>query len=105
VLFGNADLDLRQTQLASEVASLTVIVFIGNIDIYVPDGIEVDFGGLTLLGHRRERGGAAPARPGGPLLRVRILCLAGTADLWRLPSASAGMTFDEASAALERGVP
>jgi hypothetical protein len=51
-----------------------------------------------------ERGGAAPARP-GPLLRVRILCLAGTADLWRLPSASAGMTFDEASAALERGVP
>jgi hypothetical protein len=35
-------------------------------------------------------------------LRVWILSLAGTADLWRLPSASAAMTFDQASAALER---
>jgi class 3 adenylate cyclase len=103
VLFGNADLDLRQTQLDGEVASITAIVLVGNIDIYVPEGIEVDFGGLAVLGHRRERGSASPAHPSGPLLRVRILSLAGTADLWRLPTASATRTFDEASAALERG--
>jgi hypothetical protein len=37
------------------------------------------------------------------VLRVRVLALGGTADLWRLPSASATKAFDEASAALERG--
>ena len=54
ILFGNADLDLRQAELAGPVASVTALTLFGNIDLYVPEGVEVDLGGLAVFGHRRE---------------------------------------------------
>jgi class 3 adenylate cyclase len=101
VLFGNADLDLRRTQLDGALASLTAVIFVGNLDIYVPEGIEVDVGGLAVLGHRRQRGGTSPPHQGAPLLRIRIVSFGGTADVWHLPASMAGRSFDDASAALE----
>lgn len=103
VFFGDADLDLRQAELGSSVASLTAIVFFGNVDVYVPEGIEVDFGGFGILGHRREWGRDVPPLPGTPLLRVRIFSLFGTADLWRAPAAWVGRSFRDVINALRRG--
>ena len=56
VFLGDADLDLRQTELEHRVTTITAIVLLGNVDVYVPEGIEVDFGGLGIFGHRREFG-------------------------------------------------
>jgi class 3 adenylate cyclase len=103
VFVGDADLDLRQAELEHSVTTITAIVLLGNIDLYVPEGIEVDFGGLGIFGHRREWGHDVPAIPGTPLVRVRILSLLGTADLWRVPATWVGRPFREMINALRSG--
>jgi hypothetical protein len=103
VLFGDLDLDLRQAELSGPVASITVIVLFGNVDLYVPETVEVDLGGLAVFGHRREWGRDLPPSPATPLLRVRVLSLFGTADLWRIPLGWAARTFDEVIRGLRRG--
>jgi class 3 adenylate cyclase len=103
VFIGDADLDLRQAELEHGVTTITAIVLLGNIDLYVPEGIEVDFGGLGIFGHRREWGHDVPAIPGTPLVRIRILSLLGTADLWRVPGAWFGRPFREVIKALRGG--
>jgi class 3 adenylate cyclase len=103
VLFGNADLDLRQAELDGPTASFTALVLFGNVDLYVPEGVEVDLGGLAVIGHRREWGRDVPPLPGTPLLRVHIFSLFGTADVWRVPVSWAGRTFREVIRSLQRG--
>ncbi len=103
VLFGDADIDLRQAELGGPAASLTALVLFGNIDLYVPEGVEVDLGGLAVFGHRREWGRDVPPLPGTPLLRVHIFSLFGTADVWRVPVSWAGRAFREVIRSLRRG--
>jgi hypothetical protein len=103
VVLGDADLDLRQAELEHTVTTITAIVLLGNVDVYVHEGIEVDFGGLGILGHRREFGRDVPGVPGTPLVRVRIFSLLGTADLWRVPAAWVGRPFREVIKALRPG--
>lgn len=103
VLFGDLDLDLRQAELSGSVASLTVLVLFGNVDLYVPESVEVDLGGLAAFGHRREWGRDVPPHRATPLLKVRVLSLFGTADLWRVPPSWVGRTFGEVIRGLRRG--
>jgi DUF1707 SHOCT-like domain/Cell wall-active antibiotics response LiaF, C-terminal len=103
VLFGDLDLDLRQAELSGQEASISVFVFFGNVDLYVPENVEVDLGGFAFFGHRREWGRDLPPHPATPLLRVRVLSLFGTADLWRVPLTWVGRTFDEVIKGLRRG--
>jgi hypothetical protein len=103
VFFGDADFDLRQAELGGSVSSLTAFVLFGNIDLYVPEGIDVDLGGLTVFGHRREWGRDVQPLPGTPLLRVKVFSLFGTADVWRVPLAWARRSLREVIRALEGG--
>ena len=103
VVFGDLDLDLRQAELSGDVASITAFLLFGNVDFYVPETVEVDLGGLAVFGHRREWGRDLPPGAATPLLRVRVLSLFGTADLWRVPPTWAGRTFDEVIKGLRRG--
>jgi class 3 adenylate cyclase len=103
VFLGDADLDLRQAELGGPVSSLKAFVLFGNIDLYVPEGVEVDLGGLAVLGHRREWGRDLQPLPGTPLLRVKVFSLFGTADVWRVPVAWARRSLREVIRALESG--
>jgi class 3 adenylate cyclase len=103
VVFGDSDLDLRRAELSGQAASVVAFVLFGNIDLYVPEGVEVDVGGLSVFGHRREWGRDVPARPGTPLLRVKVFSLFGTSDVWRAPAGWAGRTFREVIRGLRRG--
>jgi hypothetical protein len=82
--FADVDLDLREAEMDSPQTAMTVLVVLGNVDVYAPDGIDVDVGGITAFGHRREWGRDAP-RPGAPRVHVRTLALFGTVDVWRVP--------------------
>jgi len=82
---------------------VTALVLFGNIDLYVPERVEVDFGGLAVFGHRREWGRDVPPLPGTPLLRVHIISVFGTADVWRVPLSWTGRTFREVIRSLQRG--
>jgi hypothetical protein len=79
------DLDLRSAEITSRRTSVISVVLLGNVDIYVPEGIAVDVAGLNVFGHRREWG-RDPAQPDAPVLRVRVIALFGTVDVWRVPS-------------------
>lgn len=80
-VFSDLDLDLRDAELDSPNIVVTVLTAIGNVDVYVPDGITVEVGGLSLFGHRRERGRETDLAD-GPLIRLRVLSIFGTVDVW-----------------------
>jgi hypothetical protein len=82
--FADVDLDLRQAEMDNPITALTAVVAFGNVDIYAPEGIDVDVGGISIFGHRREWGRDA-ARAGAPCIRVRTLAVFGTVDVWRVP--------------------
>jgi hypothetical protein len=82
--FGDVDLDLRQAELDRPEVAVVVVGLFGNVDVYVPEGIEVDVGGITAFGRRREWGSDI-ARAGAPSVRVRTLSLFSTVDVWRVP--------------------
>jgi hypothetical protein len=83
--FSDVDLDFRDAEITSGRTSVTAAVLFGNVDLYVPEGIAVDVSGLTVFGHRREWGRDA-TQPDAPVLRVRVVALFGTVDVWRVPS-------------------
>jgi Domain of unknown function (DUF1707)/Cell wall-active antibiotics response 4TMS YvqF len=87
--FSDVDLDLRDAQLDSPEASVNIVIAFGNVDVYVPEGIEVSVSGLALIGHRRDWGRELD-RPDAPTIHVRAFSLFGTVDVWRVPAEMKG---------------
>jgi hypothetical protein len=83
-VFADVDLDLREAEIDTPLTAVTVLAAFGNVDVYVPEGINVDVGGLTVFGRRREWGRDAASR-GTPTVHVRMLGFFGTVDVWRVP--------------------
>lgn len=84
-VFADLDLDLREAQLERPTLTVRLLALFGNADLYVPEGIDVDVGGLFVFGHRRDWGPDV-ARDSTPLVRVRAYGLFGTVDVWRVPA-------------------
>lgn len=89
-MFGGSDLDLREASLEGREATISIVDVFGGTDVYVPDGIEVDFNGFGIFGGADEHGGDLPARAGAPLLRVRAFSLFGGTDVWHVPRGASG---------------
>lgn len=83
--FADVDLDLREAEIAGLETDAYLFVLFGNVDIYVPERIGVDVMGLTVFGHRRQWGREA-AGAGAPVVRVRVIALFGTVDVWHVPN-------------------
>ena len=90
--FGDLDFDLRDATIDSQTTAVTVLAAFGNVDVYVPEGVNVDVTGLAVFGHRREWGDDAD-RPDAPTVHVRVLGFAGTVDIWRVPHDLHGGSF------------
>jgi hypothetical protein len=102
VVFGDADIDLRTAEIEDGVVTITALLVFGNADFYVPTGLEVDVGGLTVFGHRREHGDDVAPMPDAPLIRIRVYSLFGTSDVWRIAPGTSG-TFRELIRAVRGG--
>jgi uncharacterized protein DUF1707/cell wall-active antibiotic response 4TMS protein YvqF len=83
-LFGDLDLDLRQAQLDGPRTTVVATANFGNVDVYVPEGVDADIAGLSIFGHSRSWGRDS-AHAGAPIVRIRVLGLFATFDLWRVP--------------------
>lgn len=83
-VFADVDLDLRDAAIDNPVSTVRVFAFFGNADVYVPEGIDADVGGLTIVGHRRDWGRDTPSA-NAPSIRVRVVGLCATVDVWRVP--------------------
>jgi hypothetical protein len=64
---------------------MVILAACGNIDVYVPEGVNVDVSGLTLFGHRRDWGNDVTA-PDAPTINVPAAGVFGTIDIWRVPA-------------------
>jgi uncharacterized protein DUF1707/cell wall-active antibiotic response 4TMS protein YvqF len=91
---GDLDFDLRDAIMDEERAVVTVLAAFGNVDIYVPEGVNVDVAGLTVFGHRRDFGHDA-GQPDAPSIHVRVFGFAGTVDVWRVPRDMRGSSYGE----------
>ncbi len=80
----DVDFDLREAEIEGGGVTVAVVVAFGNVDVYVPEGIDVMVGGLILFGRHRHWG-RDTARPDAPTVRVRIYGCVGTVDVWRVP--------------------
>ena len=83
-VFADLNLDLREAEVEGPRAVVLVLVVFGNIDILVPEGVDVDVGGIVVFGSRDEWGHDS-AGPGGPSIHVRCLAVFGVVDVWRVP--------------------
>jgi Domain of unknown function (DUF1707)/Cell wall-active antibiotics response 4TMS YvqF len=101
--FGNIDLDLRQATLEGDVITIVALGMFGAIDVYVPEGVEVDLHGFALAGHRRARGNDPPPQPETPLVRVFTLSLFAGIDVWRVPIAWTQKTWREVIRGIRSG--
>jgi len=101
VAFGNADIDLRNAQIEGDSATITAYVAFGNVDFYVPEGVEIDHGGLAIFGARGDHGADVTPPPDAPFLRIRVFTMFGNSDLWRIPAGATG-TFRELIDAVRR---
>jgi hypothetical protein len=101
--FGNVDLDLRRATLEGEAITIVAIGAFGAIDVYVPEGVEVDLQGFSLFGHKGLRGNDPPPSPGTPLVRVWALSLFAGIDVWRVPIAWTQKTWREVIRGIRSG--
>jgi hypothetical protein len=100
-VFGNIDFDLRQATLEGDVITIVAVAFFATLDLYVPEGIEVDLHGLTVMGHKNAHGNDPPPLPGTPIVRVYALGLFAGMDVWRVPLAWAERTWSQVIKAIE----
>src|SRR5262249_55455740 len=101
--FGNIDLDLREATLERDVITIVMVGVFGVVDVYVPEGVEVDMRGLSLFGHAKARGNDTAPRPGTPLVRVYAVSLWAGMDVWRVPLAWSQRPWREVIKGIRRG--
>ncbi len=101
--FGNIDLDLRRATLEGDVITIVALGIFGAIDVYVPEGVEVELHGFALGGHQRARGNDPPPHPGTPVVRVFAVSLFAGIDVWRVPIAWTEKTWDEVIRGIRSG--
>lgn len=80
-VMGGCRLDLREAEIQGARLDITAMAIMGGVKIVVPEGVEVDVGGLSIMGRKRVRVRDLPARPGTPVIHVRALCLMGGVEV------------------------
>lgn len=84
-LLGAPDFDFRQASVEGDVR-ITSVSLVGALTAIVPAGVEVEVGGLALIGGNDVFGGGdKPPVAGGPRLLIRSYALLGGARVTCLP--------------------
>jgi hypothetical protein len=104
-IMGGDEIDLREAEIEGGELAVNVFTIMGGANIYIPDTIEVEVGGFSLMGGNTEVG-RERIRPGAPLIRVRSYNLMGGVTIFRVPPQARGLGLQEArrlAKAAERG--
>lgn len=94
-VMGGDEIDLREAEIEGGELTLNLFAFMGGSNVYLPDSVEVEVGGFSLMGGHDEVGTERP-RPGAPLIRIRIYNLMGGATIYRVPPQARGLGLKEA---------
>jgi len=105
-IMGGDEIDLREAEIQGGELTLNLFSLMGGSNVYIPDSVEVEVSGFSLMGGHEEIGSERPPRPGAPLIRIRVYNLMGGASIYRLPPQARGLGLKEArrlARAAERG--
>jgi hypothetical protein len=81
VVMGDCKLDLRHAAISAPVTTIEVRVVMGNLDVTVPEGVEVELEATTVMGARTLKWAGAPPSPGGPIVRITGLVVMGALNV------------------------
>ncbi len=95
-IMGGDEIDLREAEIEGGELTLNLIAIMGGSDVYVPDSVDLEVGGFSLMGGHEEFGRELRPRPGAPVIRLRIYSLMGGASVYRLPPQARGQSLKEA---------
>jgi hypothetical protein len=87
-IMGGADLDLTEAEFAGDHVELTVFSLMGGADIRVPEDLHVELSEFAFMGGNSVKAETEPPRPGGPVLRLRLISIMGGSDVKRGPKLS-----------------
>jgi len=95
-IMGGDEIDLREAEIEGGELTLNLVAVMGGANVYIPDTVELDVGGFSLLGGNTEVGSERPPRPGAPVIRLRAWNLMGGATIFRVPPQARGLGLKEA---------
>ena len=76
-LMGECHLDLSQAEIDGPDVVITAVGIMGTIDIVVPEGIDVDLTGLSIMGRRSLQVHDVPVLRGSPRILIRAFPIMG----------------------------
>lgn len=76
-VMGECVVDLRQAEVESSHSHIMAVAVMGSVRILVPEGIDVDIGGVAIMGTKDLLGGQSQLDPGSPTLRVTCVAIMG----------------------------
>lgn len=89
-VMGGTDLDFRQATFATETVSVRLLALMGGVDIVVPPGVRVEWGGIALMGGVSTPEPDTPPGPDAPVIRISgLVCMGGVDVVERHPGESA----------------
>ena len=95
-IMGGDEIDLREAEIEGGELTLNLVAVMGGANLYIPDTVELDVGGFSLMGGNTEVGSERPPRPGAPVIRLRAWNLLGGATIFRVPPQARGLGLKEA---------
>ena len=94
-VMGGSNIDLRQVEIDQSEVTITSICLMGGDDIYLPAGVDLEVNGFSLLGGSDQHGSSTEVHPGAPLVRIRLFCLMGGTDVWRVPAGARSTSLSD----------
>lgn len=76
-VMGGCTLDLRRAEIDTPEVRITAVAVWGSVDVIVPEGIDVELGGMPIMGGKKIRVADVPVLPGSPLISVRAFPVMG----------------------------
>jgi hypothetical protein len=97
--FGDVRIDLRDLRTDADVVELEVFTVLGDVDVIVPEGVDAELQGWTVLGNRKADLAPVPRLAGTPRVVVRAHAVLGNL---RLRSLAPGESTSRWRALLDR---
>jgi hypothetical protein len=95
-VMGGDNIDLRDAEIDGGELTIKVFSLMGVVNIYVPDTMEVELGGFSVLGSNSEKGGHRRRQAKAPVIRVRGFNLIGGTTVFRVPLQALTLELAEA---------
>lgn len=80
-VMGDCTIDLGAAEFGGQEIVVTAVSVMGDVTVLVPEGVDVELGGVALMGAKNDQVRPVPVVAGTPLVRVRAVAVMGEVTL------------------------